>query len=61
MPTRERKLFLNEFMNEKEQTEQEMNEDGGGEAQPSGKGKRTRRVGGEELKRRMKNGELPDQ
>lgn len=60
MPTRERKIFLNEFLNEKEQTDQEIDEQNDN-VQSSGKGKRTRRVGGEELKQKMQNGEIPEQ
>lgn len=61
MPTRERKFYLNEFMNEEEKREEQMNSGENNSVHNSGKGKRTRRVGGEELKQKMKNGDLPQQ
>lgn len=59
MPTYQRKFFLNEYLHEQEQVEEQMQEQQ--EMANSGSGKRTRRVQGEELMQKMKNGEIPDQ
>lgn len=59
MPTYQRKFFLNEYLYEQEKvdeySEQQQN------MVDSGSGKRTRRVQGEELIQKMKNGDIPDQ
>lgn len=59
MPTYQRKFFMNEYLNEQEQVEEQMEQQQ--QTADSGSGKRTRKVQGEELMQKMKNGEIPDQ
>ena len=59
MPTYERRFFLTRFIEENNKKQEEM------EAQQlnsgSGKGKRTTKISGAQLKSRMKSGQIPNQ
>lgn len=59
MPTRERRFFLYRYKHEKEEIE--SNADSSQSVQNNGKGKTQRRIQGEELKQKLRKGEIPDQ
>lgn len=60
MPTYERRFFLTTFINETEKRKENIEEQQAN-ATSSGNGKRTTKVSGEQLKTRLKSGEIPNQ
>jgi hypothetical protein len=54
MPTYERRFYIEMYKNEMEQREETINE----QKKRMGKGRVTRRISGDELKRKIKNGEI---
>lgn len=60
MPTYERRFFLTTFINENEKRK-EQEEEQTANASSSSNGKRTTKVSGDQLKARLKNGEIPNQ
>jgi len=60
MPTYERRFFLTKFINENEKRQEQIEEQQAN-ATSNGKGTRTTKVSGEQLKARLKSGEIPNQ
>ena len=60
MPTYERRFFLTTFINENEKKREQIEEQTAN-ATSSGNGKRTTKVSGDQLKARLKSGEIPNQ
>jgi len=60
MPTYERRFFLTTFISENEKKKEQIEEQQAN-ATIGGKGTRTTRVSGDQLKARIKNGEIPNQ
>jgi len=60
MPVYERKFFLTTFISENEKKQARLEEQSNN-ATTSGNGKRTTKVSGDQLKSKMKNGEIPNQ
>ena len=61
MPTYERRFFLTKFINENEKRQEQIEEQSKTNSSNNGKGKRTTTVSGEQLKARLKSGEIPNQ
>lgn len=59
MPTRERRFFLYRYKNEKESLESESGEENS--VYNNGSGRNQRRIQGEQLKQKLRRGEIPDQ
>ena len=59
MPTYERRFFLTTFINENEKRKAEV-EKQQASSTSSGNGKRTTKVSGDQLKARLKSGEIPN-
>jgi hypothetical protein len=57
MPTYERRFFLTTFINENEKRKEQVEEQTAN-ATSSGNGKRTTKVSGDQLKARLKSGEI---
>jgi hypothetical protein len=57
IPTYERRYFLTSFINEKQKKHEQMEEQNG--TTSSGKGKRTTKVSGQQLKTKLQNGDIP--
>jgi hypothetical protein len=60
MPTYERRFFLTTFINETEKKKEKMEEEQTNSTSSSN-GKRTTKVSGDQLKARLKSGEIPNQ
>ena len=60
MPTYERRFFLTTFINENEKKKEQIEEQQAN-ATSGGKGTRTTKVSGDQLKARLKSGEIPNQ
>ncbi len=60
MPVYERKFFLTTFINETEKKKEQIEEQQAN-ATSGGKGTRTTKVSGDQLKARLKSGEIPNQ
>jgi len=60
MPTYERRFFLTTFINENEKRKEQIEEQQSNTTS-NGKGTRTTKVSGDQLKARLKSGEIPNQ
>jgi len=60
MPTYERRFFLTKFIGENEKRKEQIEEQQSNTTS-NGKGTRTTKVSGDQLKARLKSGEIPNQ